>query len=106
MRHFEKYLAAALSALWIPCVAAQDKPADYPLRPIRIITGIGRSLVGRFLRYDALNMTIRELKLRKDPACPVCSARLPLPTNSGLRVGCSSALPRTTALTSTGMPSR
>ena len=36
--------------------------------------GIGRSLVGRFLRYDALNMTIRELKLRKDPTCPVCSA--------------------------------
>ena len=42
---------------------------------IKVITGIGRSLVGRFLRYDALNMTIRELKLRKDPTCPVCSAK-------------------------------
>ena len=41
---------------------------------VKVITGIGRSLVGRFLRYDALNMTIRELKLRKDPTCPVCSA--------------------------------
>ncbi len=41
---------------------------------IKVITGIGRSLVGRFLRYDALNMTIRELKLRKDPSCPLCSA--------------------------------
>lgn len=41
---------------------------------VKIITGIGRSLVGRFLRYDALNMTIRELKLRKDPTCPICSA--------------------------------
>ena len=42
---------------------------------IKVITGVGRSLVGRFLRYDALNMTIRELKLRKDPSCPVCSAK-------------------------------
>ena len=41
---------------------------------VKVITGIGRSLVGRFLRYDALNMTIRELKPRKDPTCPVCSA--------------------------------
>ncbi len=41
---------------------------------VKVITGIGRSLVGRFLRYDALNMTIRELKLRKDPTCPICSA--------------------------------
>jgi adenylyltransferase/sulfurtransferase len=41
---------------------------------IKVITGIGRTLVGRFLRYDALNMTIRELKLRKDPSCPLCSA--------------------------------
>ena len=42
---------------------------------VKVITGIGRSLVGRFLRYDALNMNIRELKLRKDPSCPVCSAK-------------------------------
>ncbi len=41
---------------------------------IKIITGIGTSLVGRFLRYDAMNMSIRELKLRKDPTCPLCSA--------------------------------
>jgi adenylyltransferase/sulfurtransferase len=42
---------------------------------IKVITGVGRSLVGRFLRYDALNMSIRELKLRKDPTCPICSAK-------------------------------
>ena len=29
-------------------------------------------LVGRFLIYDALRMRFRELKLRKDPDCPVC----------------------------------
>ncbi len=39
---------------------------------IKLITGIGDPLVGRFLIYDALRMKFRELKLRKDPDCPVC----------------------------------
>jgi sulfur-carrier protein adenylyltransferase/sulfurtransferase len=34
--------------------------------------GIGEPLIGRFLIYDALKMKFRELKLRKDPECPVC----------------------------------
>ena len=42
---------------------------------IKVLTGMGRTLTGRFLRYDALNMTFRELKLRADPACPVCSQK-------------------------------
>jgi molybdopterin/thiamine biosynthesis adenylyltransferase/rhodanese-related sulfurtransferase len=39
---------------------------------IKLLTGIGNPLIGRFLIYDALNMKFRELKLRKDPDCPVC----------------------------------
>jgi adenylyltransferase/sulfurtransferase len=39
---------------------------------VKLIMGIGEPLVGRFLIYDALRMKFRELKLRKDPACPVC----------------------------------
>jgi len=39
---------------------------------VKWICGVGRSLVGRLLVYDALQMTFRELKLRKDPGCPVC----------------------------------
>jgi len=39
---------------------------------IKLITGIGEPLIGRFLIYDALRMKFRELKLRKDPDCPVC----------------------------------
>ena len=39
---------------------------------IKLITGIGEPLVGRFLVYDALRMRFRELKLRRDPACAVC----------------------------------
>lgn len=39
---------------------------------IKLIVGIGRTLVGRLMVYDALQMTFRELKLKKDPECPVC----------------------------------
>ena len=39
---------------------------------VKLIMGVGEPLVGRFLVYDALRMRFRELKLRKDPDCPVC----------------------------------
>ncbi|HVW86612.1 MAG TPA: molybdopterin-synthase adenylyltransferase MoeB [Bryobacteraceae bacterium] len=39
---------------------------------VKLILGIGQPLVGRLLLYDALGMKFRELKLRKNPECPVC----------------------------------
>ena len=39
---------------------------------VKLILGIGEPLVGRLLLYDALGMRFRELKLRKNPDCPVC----------------------------------
>ncbi|HUC78042.1 MAG TPA: molybdopterin-synthase adenylyltransferase MoeB [Vicinamibacterales bacterium] len=39
---------------------------------VKLILGVGEPLIGRFLIYDALRMKFRELKLRKDPECPVC----------------------------------
>jgi adenylyltransferase/sulfurtransferase len=39
---------------------------------VKLILGIGEPLVGRLLLYDALGMSFREMKLRKDPNCPVC----------------------------------
>ena len=39
---------------------------------IKLIVEIGEPLIGRFLIYDALRMRFRELKLKKDPDCPVC----------------------------------
>ncbi len=39
---------------------------------IKIILGIGNTLSGRLLLYDALDMKFREVKLRRDPACPAC----------------------------------
>ena len=41
---------------------------------IKLILGKGESLIGRLLLVDALNMRFRELKLRKNPECPVCGA--------------------------------
>lgn len=39
---------------------------------IKLLLGIGEPLVGRLLTYDALGMRFRELRLRRDPACPGC----------------------------------
>jgi len=39
---------------------------------VKLILGLGESLQGRLLLYDALAMRFRELKLRKDPDCPIC----------------------------------
>ena len=39
---------------------------------VKLIIGAGEPLIGRFLIYDALRMRFRELKLRRDPDCPVC----------------------------------
>jgi molybdopterin/thiamine biosynthesis adenylyltransferase/rhodanese-related sulfurtransferase len=40
---------------------------------VKLLLGIGEPLVGRQLRYDALAMEFVELKMRRDPECPVCS---------------------------------
>jgi molybdopterin/thiamine biosynthesis adenylyltransferase/rhodanese-related sulfurtransferase len=39
---------------------------------IKLILGIGDPLIGRLLLIDALGMSFRQLKLRKNPECPVC----------------------------------
>jgi adenylyltransferase/sulfurtransferase len=39
---------------------------------IKVITGIGEPIAGRLMIYDALDMTFRSVKVRKDPECPVC----------------------------------
>ena len=39
---------------------------------IKVLTGIGDPLVGSLIVYDALEMTYRKIKMRKDPNCAVC----------------------------------
>ncbi len=41
---------------------------------VKLITGIGEPLIGRFLHYDALSMRFSEFRFSKDPDCPVCGA--------------------------------
>jgi molybdopterin/thiamine biosynthesis adenylyltransferase/rhodanese-related sulfurtransferase len=42
------------------------------IEAIKLILGTGEPLVGRLLLFDALAMRFRELKLKKNPACPLC----------------------------------
>jgi adenylyltransferase/sulfurtransferase len=51
------------------------------METIKLIIGQGQTLIGRLLVFDALAMKFRELKLRKNPDCPVCGAH---PTITGL----------------------
>ena len=39
---------------------------------IKVLTGIGQPLIGRLLTFDALEMSFRQFKVKKDPKCPVC----------------------------------
>ncbi|PFG11618.1 molybdopterin-synthase adenylyltransferase MoeB [Marinobacter sp. LV10MA510-1] len=49
--------------------------AAQAMEAIKVISGVGKTLVGRLLIVDAWRMEWREMKLAKDPACPVCSNR-------------------------------
>ena len=62
---------------------------------LKILLGIGMTLAGRLLLFDALETEFTELRLRRDPACPVCSdaavaareAGTPLPIPSAVTAG-------------------
>ena len=40
---------------------------------VKLVVGTGEPLIGRLLLYEALGATFTELKVRRDPECPVCS---------------------------------
>ncbi len=46
---------------------------------VKSLTGLGESLAGRLVHFDALAMRFREFKLRRDPACVVCGTSPTLP---------------------------
>jgi len=48
---------------------------------IKVLTGVGEPLIGSLMVYDALDMTFRKIKVRKDPNCPLCSQN---PTQTAL----------------------
>ena len=51
---------------------------------IKLLTGIGDPLVGRLMVYDALEMTYRQVKVRKDPECVVCGKNPEITLETGL----------------------
>ena len=48
---------------------------------VKLLLGVGKSLIGRLMLYDALDMSVREMKVRKNPKCPICG---PNPSIKGL----------------------
>ena len=46
---------------------------------VKLLLGIGDSLAGRLLQFDALSMRVRETRLRHDPDCAVCAVGRPFP---------------------------
>jgi molybdopterin/thiamine biosynthesis adenylyltransferase/rhodanese-related sulfurtransferase len=48
---------------------------------IKVITGVGEPMIGSLIIYDALEMSFRKIKVRKDPNCPLCGEN---PTQSDL----------------------
>ncbi|MBW3554767.1 MAG: molybdopterin-synthase adenylyltransferase MoeB [Gemmatimonadetes bacterium] len=51
------------------------------LETIKLITGVGTTLIGRLLLFDGMALKFREMKLRRNPECPVCGDD---PTVTGL----------------------
>jgi len=51
---------------------------------LKVLLGIGDSLAGRLLIYDALDGTFSELTLRRDPRCPACGDGAPVAAPSGV----------------------
>lgn len=58
------------------------------LEAIKLILGQGQPLVGRLLLFDGLGMTVREVKVGKDPKCPACGVAPKITSPSDLAVPC------------------
>ena len=58
---------------------------------VKVILGIGEPLIGRLLTYDALGMRFREVRLRRDPNCPLCGTSPTIKDLSIHREGASAA---------------
>lgn len=56
---------------------------------IKVLLGIGESLVGRLLLFDALETSFRELKLRRNPECPACGEHATLERVMDIEFACA-----------------
>ena len=61
------------------------------IEALKLILGLGDSLLGRLLHFDALKMKFREFKLRRDPQCPVCGENPTITAPIDYEMFCGSA---------------
>ena len=61
------------------------------IEALKLILGLGDSLLGRLLHFDALKMKLREFKLRRDPQCPVCGENPAITAPIDYEMFCGSA---------------
>jgi molybdopterin/thiamine biosynthesis adenylyltransferase/rhodanese-related sulfurtransferase len=47
------------------------------LEVVKLVTGVGRPLIGRLLLFEALGTEFTELKVKRDPECPICGPNAP-----------------------------
>lgn len=59
---------------------------------LKLLLGIGTPLVGRLLRFDALEMRFRETRLQADPDCPLCAPGRPFPGYIDYAAFCASGI--------------
>lgn len=60
---------------------------------IKLILGAGEPLIGRLVLYHALGLQFRELRLAKDPACPVCGTQPTITTLTEITSTCATLTP-------------
>ncbi|HWK53161.1 MAG TPA: molybdopterin-synthase adenylyltransferase MoeB [Hyphomicrobiales bacterium] len=63
-------LSCATNGVMAPLVGVMG--SLQALECLKLLAGMGETLVGKLLLFDALRLQFRELKLRPNPACPVC----------------------------------
>jgi adenylyltransferase/sulfurtransferase len=61
---------------------------------VKLIIGIGEPLSGRLVHYDALDVSFRNLRVNKDPACPICGPDAPTSLDAIEYTDISCAVPR------------
>jgi molybdopterin/thiamine biosynthesis adenylyltransferase/rhodanese-related sulfurtransferase len=59
---------------------------------IKWILGQGDAMLGRLLLFDALGTSFREIKTRKDPACPICGTQPTITQLSEVEVACAASV--------------
>ncbi len=55
---------------------------------VKVLLGIGKPLIGRMMYYDALDASVTELKMKRNPDCPVCSENATWTGYHGVNVAC------------------